>query len=103
MKPIFVLVTALALVPTQSAWTGGGRPSSTESVPTQSRLPTITVPLRIFADQPPKLAVSVVEGAVQPRSAAFREGHGFSHAESYACSPDPTTHVGADALVRPAG
>ena len=74
---------------------GRGRPSSTESVPTQSRLHTIPVPLRIFADQPPKLAVSVVEGAVQPRSAAFREGHGFSHAESYACSPDPTAHVGA--------
>src|SRR5207245_4180446 len=49
---------------------GRGRPSSTESVPTQSRLHTIPVPLRIFAAQPPKLAVSVVDGSVQPRSAA---------------------------------
>src|SRR5438034_11501546 len=90
MKPIPVLTTTLALVPPQSAWTGG-----------DARLHTIPVPLRIFADQPPKLALSVVEGAVQPRSAAFREGHGFRHAESYPCSPDPTAHVGADALVRP--
>src|SRR5439155_24533658 len=123
MKPIFVLVTTLALVPTQSASTGGDarppqnpsphNPVSTQSrlhtipsphnpVSTQSRLHKIPVPLRIFADQPPSPAVSLVEGAVQPRSAAFREGHGFSHAESYACSPDPTAHVGADALVRPA-
>ena len=97
MKPIFVLVTALAC-PHTIGLDGRGRPSSTESVPTQSRLHTIPVPLRIFADQPPKLALSVVEGAVQPRSAAFREGHGFSHAESYACSPDPTAHVGAELI-----
>src|SRR5207248_1461685 len=106
MKPIPILVTTLALVPTQSAWTGGDarppqNPSPQNPVPTKSRPHKIPVPLRIFADQPPKLAVSVVEGAVQPRSAAFREGHGFRHAESYPCSPDPTAHVGADALVRP--
>src|SRR5439155_1571458 len=77
-------------------------PSPHNPVSTQSRLHKIPVPLRIFADQPPSPAVSLVEVAVQPRSAAFREGHGFSHAESYACSPDPTAHVGADALVRPA-
>ena len=78
MKPIFVLVTALAC-PHTIGLDGRGRPSSTESVSTQSRLHTIPSPhnpvsLRIFADQPPKLALSVVEGAVQLGQQHFGKG-----------------------------
>ena len=95
MKPMFVLVTTLALVPTQSAWTGGdARPPQNPS-PHNPRSPQNL--RRSTAQACPERS----RRGCPARSAAFREGHGFSHAESYPCSPDPTAHVGADALVRP--